>query len=100
MTEAIKIDVATREDLSEILKLQKTCYKEVGERYNTTDIPPLAQSYESILQDYAKNLFLKLKINDSIIGSVRAFEKNNICYIGRLIVHPEYQNKGYSYNFV
>jgi GNAT superfamily N-acetyltransferase len=29
-----------------------------------------------------------------IVGSVRAFEKDGSCYIGRLIVHPGYQNKG------
>jgi GNAT superfamily N-acetyltransferase len=29
-----------------------------------------------------------------IVGSVRAYEKDGSCYIGRLIVHPGYQNKG------
>ena len=28
------------------------------------------------------------------MGSVRALEKDGSCYIGRLIVHPDYQNKG------
>ncbi|WP_198936769.1 GNAT family N-acetyltransferase [Domibacillus epiphyticus] len=29
-----------------------------------------------------------------IIGSVRAYEKEGICYIGKLMVQPAYQNKG------
>ena len=31
---------------------------------------------------------------DIIVGSVRAYEKTDTCYIGKLIVLPEYQNKG------
>jgi ribosomal protein S18 acetylase RimI-like enzyme len=29
-----------------------------------------------------------------MIGSVRAFIKEGTCYIGRLIVHPDFQNQG------
>ncbi|NMA34147.1 MAG: GNAT family N-acetyltransferase, partial [Clostridiaceae bacterium] len=29
-----------------------------------------------------------------IVGSVRAYAADGICYIGKLIVHPDYQNKG------
>jgi ribosomal protein S18 acetylase RimI-like enzyme len=32
--------------------------------------------------------------NTTIIGSVRAYTKNDTCYINRLIVLPKYQNKG------
>ena len=34
-------------------------------------------------------------INKRIIGSVRGYEDNNTCYVGRLIVHPAFQNQGY-----
>ncbi|MDE2590279.1 MAG: GNAT family N-acetyltransferase, partial [Patescibacteria group bacterium] len=30
----------------------------------------------------------------NIIGSVRAFVQGNTCYIGRLAVHPDFQNQG------
>ena len=29
-----------------------------------------------------------------IIGSVRAYSKEGTCYIGRLIGHPDFQNRG------
>ena len=32
--------------------------------------------------------------NNEIIGSIRAYEENNRVYIGKLMVHPDYQNKG------
>jgi ribosomal protein S18 acetylase RimI-like enzyme len=33
-------------------------------------------------------------LNDKIVGSVRALFKNDTVYIGKLIVHPDAQNKG------
>ncbi|OGP89150.1 MAG: hypothetical protein A2031_02410 [Deltaproteobacteria bacterium RBG_19FT_COMBO_43_11] len=32
--------------------------------------------------------------NITIVGSVRAYSKDGTCYINRLVVLPEYQNKG------
>lgn len=33
-------------------------------------------------------------VGSRIIGSVRAYEENNTCKVGKLIVHPDYENKG------
>jgi ribosomal protein S18 acetylase RimI-like enzyme len=33
-------------------------------------------------------------MDGEIIGSVRAYSKEGTCYIGRLIVHPDFQNRG------
>ncbi len=33
-------------------------------------------------------------IDETIIGSVRANDQDGTCYIGKLIVHPNHQNKG------
>ena len=44
--------------------------------------------------EYAYKTFLKAVDSGRIIGSVRANVNNNSCYIGKLIVHPDYQNKG------
>ncbi len=33
-------------------------------------------------------------MDGKIIGSVRAYTKEGTCYIGRLIVHPDFQNRG------
>ena len=62
--------------------------------FNDFMIPPLTQTTDSIEDDYKSHLYLKAVSDDKIIGSIRAYEKDNICHIGRLFVHPEHQNKG------
>lgn len=71
-----------------------------AEIYNDFKIPPLTQTLEEIKTDYENNLVLKAVIDGKIIGSVRAFEKGGVCYIGKLIVHPEQQNKGIGKNLM
>lgn len=85
---------AEEKDLSEILTLQKLCYVENAVRYNNYSIPPLTQDLASIRKDHKNGTILKAVVGQNIIGSVRAYEKDKTCYIGRLIVHPDHQNKG------
>jgi len=85
---------AQREDLAEILALQKECYLQEAAIYDDYNIPPLLQTMESIEIDFEQNVFLKVIENGEIIGSVRAYTEKRICKIGRLIVHPNFQNRG------
>ena len=94
------IDVAIETDLSQFLELQKLAYLQEAKIYYNFDIPPLKQSLKSIKADWKKGVILKAFINKSIVGSVRAYEKEQTCYIGRLLVHPEYQNKGIGKNLM
>jgi len=86
---------AKKNDLQEILILQKTAYKKEADRYNDQSIPPLIQTMEEIEKDYEDTLFLKLSINENIVGSIKGKVENDTCSIGRLMVHPDYQKKGY-----
>ena len=88
------IEKALYNDLDEILKLQKLAYQSEAEICNDFQIPPLTQTLEGIREDYENQIILKAVIDEKIIGSVRAYQKENICYIGRVIVHPDYQNNG------
>ncbi|OGO80856.1 MAG: GNAT family N-acetyltransferase [Clostridiales bacterium GWC2_40_7] len=88
------VDIALKCDLDEILELQKLAYKSEAEIYNDFTIPPLTQTLEDLEQEAKESIILKVVENGRIVGSVRAFEKDGTCYIGKLIVHPEYQNKG------
>ena len=90
----MKIVPAQREDMPEILQLQKLCYLNEAEIYNVYNIPPLTQTLEEIIRDFSRQFFLKAVIDNRIIGSVRAYQKDETCHIGRLIVHPDYQNLG------
>ncbi|MHA1254563.1 MAG: GNAT family N-acetyltransferase [Promethearchaeota archaeon] len=74
------VEQAKKEDLGKILELQKLAFRSQAEIYNDFSIPPLIQTLEEI---------------EKIIGSVRGYEDSNTCYIGRLIIHPDFQNQGY-----
>lgn len=88
------ITEALREDLEEILALQKLAYRSEAEICGDFAIPPLTQTLEEIGQDFADQAILKKQAGGKIVGSVRAYEKQGVCYIGRVIVHPDYQNRG------
>ena len=88
------IERATISDAEEILALQKLAYQSEAEIYNDFKIPPMVQTLEGIEMDLEKQYFLKALIDRRIIGSVRAYSKEGTCYIGRLIVHPDFQNRG------
>lgn len=88
------ITKAVYEDLEQILALQKLAYQSEAEITGDYTIPPLTQTLDSIRKDFNEQVILKNVEGGSITGSVRAFENGGVCHIGRLIVHPERQNKG------
>jgi len=90
----IKILEAELKDLEEILALQKVAYKSEAKIHDDYSIPPLHQAMDEIREEFQNQLFLKVIKENKIIGSVRAYEKNNTCFVGKLIVEPEYQNAG------
>ena len=81
-------------DAKAILELQKLAYQTEAQLYNDLSIPPLVQSLEDLEAEYKTHVFLKAVKGGVIIGSVRAYGKDGTCHIGRLIVRPDYQNKG------
>ena len=86
----IAIEPANIKDVKPILELQKLAYQSEGKRYNDFSLPPLTQTFDDIKNDFAKQTVLKAVEADEIIGSVRAYMEDETCYVGRLIVHPEY----------
>ena len=88
------IEEVSEEDLQEILDLQKLAFQIQGEIYNDYTIPPLIQTLAEVKNDLLQQVFLKTERNGKIIGSVRGYKLDDTCYIGRLIVHPDYQNQG------
>ena len=90
------IKPVVQEDLEEILILQKVTFMEVAKLMNNYNIPPLLQTIQDIENDFKSCTILKyLSPNNQIIGSVRGnIYDDNVCYIGKLIVHPDFQNQG------
>lgn len=54
----------------------------------------MLQTVEEVKDEYNKGTILKAVVDGNIIGSVRGFVDSNTLYIGKLIVHPDYQGKG------
>ena len=79
---------------AQILTLQKLAYQSEAEIYNDFNISPLIQTLEEIKDDFNDKKFLKAVVNGKIIGPVRALVQEETCYIGRLIIHPDFQNQG------
>jgi ribosomal protein S18 acetylase RimI-like enzyme len=90
----MEVEKATLSDAEEILSLQKLAYQSEAEIYNDFNIPPLVQKLEEIKKDFGIQFLLKAVMDEKIIASVRAHTKEGTCYIGRLIVHPDFQNQG------
>ncbi len=81
-------------DAQEMLTLQKLAYQSEAEIYNDYNISPLIQTLEEMKDEFKDKYYLKAVVNVKIIGSVKAFVNEETCYIGRLIVHPNFQNQG------
>jgi ribosomal protein S18 acetylase RimI-like enzyme len=88
------IERAALQDTQEILALQKLAYQSEAAIYGDYTIPPLRQTVEEMMADLRKQVVLKAVVDGQIVGSVRACERDGTCYIGRLIVHPDSQNRG------
>jgi ribosomal protein S18 acetylase RimI-like enzyme len=88
------IEQATNNDAKKILGLQKIAYQSEARRYNDYNLPPLLQTFDEIQIDFKEQIFLKAVVSGKIIGSVRAYMENGTCFIGRVIVDPDYQNQG------
>ena len=90
----MRIEPPCAKDAEEILALQKLAYQSEAECYEDFTLPPLLQTLEGIKADFEKQVVLKAVDDGRIIGSVRAYVQDATCSIGRLIVHPDFQNQG------
>ena len=92
----MEICKATKNDLPEILDLQYLAYKSEAELFKDRDIPPLKQTLDELAEEFDEGVILKLALDDgTIIGSVRASLDGKTAHIGKLMVHPDYRNRGF-----
>jgi len=90
----MQIVLATIDDASAILELQKLAYHAEAILYNDWSIPPLTQTLAELRAEFADWKILKASCGNRIVGSVRAIERKGICSIARLMVHPKDQRQG------
>jgi len=90
----VPIKKANIEDAEEILTLQKLAYKSEAKLHGDFQIPPLIETINELRDKFKTHVFLKVIANGKIIASVRVLLRDNTCHIGRLMVHPDFQNRG------
>jgi ribosomal protein S18 acetylase RimI-like enzyme len=88
------ITKASLEDAAPVLELQRLAFYGEAEIYGDFSIPPLIQTLEEIKGEFSTKTVLKAVLDGRLIGSVRAWEQGDACYIERLIVHPDLQGQG------
>src|SRR5208283_5305475 len=81
-------------DAEAILRLQKLAYHSEAMIYDDFSIPPLTQTLENLQSEFGTKIILTATANGRIVGSVRAHQVKRTCYVERLIVHPDFQNRG------
>ncbi len=89
------IERANEADLQEILDLQYLAYQSEAAMFGSREIPPLKQTLGEVQAEYRSGIILKMVQDGRIIGSVRARAQDGTVYIGKLMVHPAHQRKGY-----
>lgn len=92
----MEIRKAEKNDLAEILELQYLAYQSEAELFKSKDIPPLRETLDELADEFNDGEILKLVLDDgTIIGSVRATLKDGTAYIAKLMVHPDFRNRGF-----
>lgn len=83
-------------DYPALLDLQKLCYRREADLYDDDRIPPMTQTLAELDRVLAVGTgIIGLYRDGELIGSVRGRLDHDTVHIGRLIVDPRYQGKGY-----
>ena len=94
MTGHVSIEKANLDDAQEILSVQMLAYQKEARIYGDFQIPPLLETLEELESKFNTHFILKATIGGKIVGSVRVLSADGACTISRLMVHPDYQNRG------
>ena len=92
----MKIEIATIDDVPELMTLHDKAFFAIAAEVNWLDAPGLKESLEQAREDFPKYTTLKMLSDEGkIVGSVRGRVEDGSLYIGRLMVLPECQGRGY-----
>ncbi len=90
----MNLELASEQDLNQILELQRKAFRGQALIYNDFTLPSLTQTIDDLKKEFKDKTFYKVEENGKIIASVRCFINNQTLYIEKLIVDPDFQNKG------
>jgi len=89
------VSAADLRDAEQLLDLQRLCYQSEAALYHDRTIPPLAETLTELRASFATHRILTARSADGLVGSVRGHLIGDTCHIGRLVVHPTVQRRGY-----
>jgi ribosomal protein S18 acetylase RimI-like enzyme len=90
----MQIEKANVNDAQEVLAVQKLAFLGQAKIYNNYSLPPLLETLAELKAAFKTHTILKAVNAGKIVGSVRFLEKDGTCFVGRLLVDPEFQNRG------
>jgi ribosomal protein S18 acetylase RimI-like enzyme len=90
----MNIELASEQDLDHILELQRKAFHGQALIYNDFTLPSLTQTIDDLKKEFNNKIFYKVEENGKIVASVRCFINNQTLYVEKLIVDPDFQNKG------
>jgi ribosomal protein S18 acetylase RimI-like enzyme len=90
----MKLEAAAEQDLDQILQLQKKAFYGQALIYNDFNLPPLLQTIEDLKEEFRLKAIYKVEQAGKIIASIRCYIKDNTLYLEKLIVDPDFQNRG------
>ena len=90
----VKLMTAEETDLEEILALQYLAYRSEAELVGDFSIQPLTQTMDELRGEFLNGAVIKAVAGEKIVGSVRGRTQDGTLFIGKLMVHPDWQNKG------
>jgi ribosomal protein S18 acetylase RimI-like enzyme len=94
VNESWSIQKAAPDDAAAILEIQYQAYRQEAARYGGVTLPPLLETVDALRTAMKTHVVLKALVDGVIVGSVRGQETDGTCYIGRLVVAPDYQGRG------
>jgi|WetSurMetagenome_2_1015567.scaffolds.fasta_scaffold563349_2 GNAT superfamily N-acetyltransferase len=93
---SITISDATAADAASILALQKRAFLQEAQKYGDDyNITPITEKLPQMLDVFKSHRFVKAMTGPFLIGSARANLVGGTCLIGRVIVEPIFQGRGY-----
>ena len=91
----MEIELATIQDVPALLDLQRKAFGPLCEELGWEDAPILSEPLEYLIEEFSQCTTLKVENEEGlIIGSVNGKVTDGSLYIGRLMVLPEYQQRG------
>ena len=75
-------------DAPAMLALQLRAFAEEGRRVQRTDIPPLAETVDALVEHICHQTALVARQEGAIVGCVRGITANGVCVIRALAVDP------------